>query len=232
MQNGGRNYGEYLTGVVAESLTLYVRNNRPEHLSLAHNGGKDCLVLLVLILACLPSWASSPEESSSQNSNLNSTPSQTNGVSPTAPPRPPISRTIPSTLQAVYVAPPDPFPEVEAFVTASARTYHLDVSRYSLPMRDALQAYLAERPAVRAVFVGTRRADPHGERLSHFEPTDKGWPALMRVHPIIDWHYGEIWTVSPYLASLCARGRGGLEHCLPGESERKRGSRTGGNAQK
>ena len=43
---------------------------------------------------------------------------------------------------------------------------------------------------MKAVFVGTRRTDPHGENLKHFDPTDAGWPAFMRVHPVIDWHYG------------------------------------------
>ena len=63
-------------------------------------------------------------------------------------------------------------------------------------MRAALDAYLQDRPSLRAIFVGTRRTDPHGERLTHFDPTDAGWPAFMRVHPVIDWHYVEIWAVS------------------------------------
>lgn len=86
--------------------------------------------------------------------------------------------------------PQDPFPEVDEFVASSASDYHLDVARYMLPMKKGLEAYLAERPAIQAVFVGTRRNDPHGENLSHFDPTDHGWPPLMRVHPVIDWHYG------------------------------------------
>lgn len=63
-------------------------------------------------------------------------------------------------------------------------------------MKPALSAYLAARPAVRAVFVGTRRTDPHGERLTHFDLTDGDWPRFMRIHPVIDWHYAEIWGVS------------------------------------
>lgn len=65
-------------------------------------------------------------------------------------------------------------------------------------MRAALDAYLAERPRLRAIFVGTRRTDPHGANLRHFDPTDEGWPAFVRVHPVIDWHYAEIWAVSSF----------------------------------
>jgi FAD synthetase len=99
-------------------------------------------------------------------------------------------------LQAIYIVSEHPFAEVEDFVARSAEQYHLDLKRYALPMRPALEAYLNDRPAIKAVFLGTRRTDPHGEFLTHFDPTDAGWPQFMRVHPVIDWHYVEIWAVS------------------------------------
>ena len=49
---------------------------------------------------------------------------------------------------------------------------------------------------VKAVFVGTRRTDPHGALLTHFDETDADWPRFMRIHPVIDWHYREVWRVS------------------------------------
>jgi FAD synthetase len=63
-------------------------------------------------------------------------------------------------------------------------------------MKLAFEMYLRERPKVKAVLVGTRRTDPHGGRLGFFNETDHGWPAFMRVHPVIDWRYAEIWAVS------------------------------------
>lgn len=101
-------------------------------------------------------------------------------------------------LQGIYIAPPDPFPEVEDFVTSSTKEYHLDLARYALRMRPALEAYLGERKAVKAIFMGTRRTDPHCECLTHFSPTDKDWPQFMRINPMIDWHYTEIWAVSTF----------------------------------
>lgn len=102
-------------------------------------------------------------------------------------------------LQSVYIVPPHPFPEVDDFVASSGAEYHLDVDRYSLPMKEGLEAYLADRPSVKAIFVGTRRTDPHGDKLTHFDPTDAGWPAFMRIHPVIDWHYGKISRRLPFL---------------------------------
>lgn len=183
---------------------------RPDHLSLSYNGGKDCLVLLILILACLPTWdtCSSPSKHSDAAAN----------DAPTHHPLPPPTSEASSTptkdehldrpLQSIYIVSPHPFAEVEEFVEQSAQEYHLDLKRYALPMRPALEAYLQDRPAVKAIFLGTRRTDPHGEFLAHFNPTDAGWPQFMRIHPVIDWHYVEIWAVGP---TVLKRGSGKFE---------------------
>jgi len=154
--------------VIEEALRRY----RPEEISLSYNGGKDCLVLLILILAC---WPASVQPSSTTTSTSS------------------IKQTLPR-LQCIYIAPPDPFQEVEDFVATTTEEYHLDLARYALPMRQALDIYLEEKPNVKAVFMGTRRTDPHSEFLTSFAPTDKGWPQFMRINPVLDWHYVEIWT--------------------------------------
>lgn len=65
-----------------------------------------------------------------------------------------------------------------------------------MPMKEAFRRYLEDHKGVKAILVGTRRTDPHGQTLTHFDRTDHGWPDFMRVHPVIDWHYAEIWAVS------------------------------------
>ncbi|KAM0276937.1 hypothetical protein ACHAQH_006222 [Verticillium albo-atrum] len=141
--------------VIDDALSRY----SPDRLSLSYNGGKDCLVLLLLLLAALARRGDP----------------------------------YPETLQAVYIIAPHPFPEVDAFVEASCAHYALDLARFPAPMKPALAAYLDARPGVEAVFVGTRRTDPHGEKLTSFDVTDGDWPRFMRVHPVVDWHYAEIW---------------------------------------
>lgn len=131
-----------------------------EEISLSYNGGKDCLVLLILLLASLSTRSS-----------------------------------LPPRLQSVYIISPHPFAEVDDFVNHSISTYRLDLARYTQPMKEAFRVYLEEHKNVKAILVGTRRTDPHGATLTHFDGTDHGWPAFMRVHPVIDWHYAEIWAV-------------------------------------
>ncbi|KXT04712.1 hypothetical protein AC579_616 [Pseudocercospora musae] len=92
-----------------------------------------------------------------------------------------------------YIVSPNPFSSVTEFVQNSSKHYHLSLSQYHKPMREAFSAYLSDYPEVKAIFVGTRRTDPHGGSLTHFDMTDKNWPRFMRIHPVIDWHYAEIW---------------------------------------
>ncbi|KAF3923994.1 hypothetical protein ABW21_db0203298 [Orbilia brochopaga] len=98
-------------------------------------------------------------------------------------------------IQTVYIHSSHPFAEVDSFVARCVREYHLALLRYdeTKGMKSAFRVYLAQNPAVRAVFVGTRRTDPHGGSLRHFDMTDGGWPVFMRCHPVIDWHYADVW---------------------------------------
>lgn len=137
-------------------------------LSLSYNGGKDCLVLLILLLAALHR---SPHP-------------------------------LPQLLPSVYIISPHPFAEVDEFVDASAALYRLDLARYTLPMKQSFTQYLKDFKEVKAILVGTRRTDPHGEKLGSFDRTDSGWPDFVRVHPVLDWHYVEIWAVSSLLDAL------------------------------
>jgi FAD synthetase len=157
---------------MGQSLALTAPSNQADkhsslaELSFSYNGGKDCLVLLILYLAAL----------------------HAHSVKTATP--------LPDKLQSVYIVSPHPFTEVEDFVQLSIDTYHLDLARYAASMRQAFEDYLHDNSHVKAIFVGTRRTDPHGASLKYFDPTDRGWPAFMRIHPVIDWHYAEVWTVS------------------------------------
>ncbi|KAH7398359.1 hypothetical protein BKA66DRAFT_407402 [Pyrenochaeta sp. MPI-SDFR-AT-0127] len=155
--------------VIDRALEQY---SLPE-LSLAYNGGKDCLVLLILYLCAL----------------------HKRGLTQTSDPL----SSIDTAVQCVYIQDAHPFPEVEAFVATSIKTYSLALLEYAKPMKAAFADYLRDTPSVKAILVGTRRTDPHGEHLKHFDPTDSGWPKFVRVHPVIDWHYVDIWTFIRYL---------------------------------
>ncbi|KAI1170747.1 adenine nucleotide alpha hydrolases-like protein [Nemania sp. FL0916] len=196
--------------VVEEAFQRY----DPQELSISYNGGKDCLVLLIIILAYLPRRYPPPNNNNSSKS--------PNGY--TESPR------FPEKFKAVYIVSPHPFIEIDDFVLSSSTDYQLDVTRYELGMKKGLEIYLAQHSDIKAIFVGTRRTDPHGEKLTHFDPTDGGWPDFMRIHPVIDWHYAEIWTFIRHLqipyCPLYDQGYtslGGTKDTLPNPHLRKQG---------
>ncbi|KAF8607438.1 adenine nucleotide alpha hydrolases-like protein [Ceratobasidium sp. AG-I] len=204
-------------GVIDRGLDIHGLDK----LSISFNGGKDCTVLLHLLAAVLrrralegigygPSGEQadrvvadgavvSPSHSNATLSPVTTTKTLVDPPKPTQPTAiaPHSSQTTlqPPQIRAVYVLCMSPFTAVDTFTESSAKAYNLQLVRVSGSMRDALQAYLdtSEGAGVEAVLVGTRRNDPHGAKLDFLQHCDPGWPKLLRVHPIINWSYGQVW---------------------------------------
>ncbi|TKY89615.1 hypothetical protein EX895_001400 [Sporisorium graminicola] len=170
------------------------------HCALSFNGGKDCTVLVHILSAVLRRLAGRGAASSE------------------AP--------IPS-IPSLYITCPSPFPTVEKFIeycVSPVHGYNLQVISVTGGMKQGIRTYLdgggreqvglssndtstsndAVAPRdIRAIFVGTRRDDPHGPQLSSRSWTDKDWPRVERIHPILDWSYQDVWHFlrCPHLAS-------------------------------
>ena len=99
-----------------------------------------------------------------------------------------------SQLPALYIRRGQPFPEIELFIHRTKSRYHLDLLVIDGRIKDALSKLKQIRPAISAVLMGTRRSDPNSAVLKDFSPTDSDWPAYMRVNPILDWTYSDVWT--------------------------------------
>jgi len=158
--------------VLEEALDTY-----GEHLSLSFNGGKDCTVLLHIYAAVL----------SRRRRRGQRTPSSSTATS--------------SAIPTIYIPMPSPFPEMESFIDSAAKEYNLDIFRVPCAegssgkkgMKEALELYQHVKPGVKAILIGIRRGDPFSDKLTHKDMTDKDWPEFMRIHPIIDWTYPQVW---------------------------------------
>ena len=45
----------------------------------------------------------------------------------------------------------------------------------------------------KAIVLGTRQGDPNAHGQETFCPSSEGWPPFMRINPVLDWSYSEVW---------------------------------------
>ncbi|KAJ1734678.1 FAD1 flavin adenine dinucleotide synthetase [Coemansia biformis] len=135
----------------------------PAHVALSFNGGKDCTALMHLVRAALHRGGTSHGAGAG------------------------------GRLVSLYILSKRSFAEIDEFVAQSVVRYRLDLVERDGPMRRGLQSFKDDHPHVQAIFVGTRRDDPYGSALDAFSPTDADWPQFMRVNPVLDWTFDDIW---------------------------------------
>eukprot|EP00096_Caligus_rogercresseyi_P016804 TRINITY_DN978_c0_g1_i1.p1 TRINITY_DN978_c0_g1~~TRINITY_DN978_c0_g1_i1.p1 ORF type:complete len:505 (-),score=98.78 TRINITY_DN978_c0_g1_i1:56-1570(-) len=96
-------------------------------------------------------------------------------------------------IKSVYIRESDPYPEVEEIMSKMTTDYNLSLITLSGGMKVCLQSLIDLHPSCKAMILGTRSSDPYSANLKHFSPTDSGWPSLIRVNPVLNWEYCQIW---------------------------------------
>ena len=129
---------------------------RNEEIAMAFNGGKDCLVVFLLVLAYCqhhPSTAKMPF--------------------------------------LVYFEREDEFSEMMEFMHETIRRYQLEIYTAKGGFQNGLETMKAQK-GIKAIFMGQRKCDPYAPP-SIFAMTTKGWPEMMRINPILQWDYKDVW---------------------------------------
>lgn len=153
--------------VIQRALSLY----SIEEVAFSFNGGKDSTVLLHLLRA---GYFLHKMGQSHSNGTLP-------GHEPTFP------------IRTIYFETPSAFAEIDSFTHETASIYGVKMDIIRLDFKSGLEALLKANP-IRAIFLGVRIGDPTAVGQEQFSPSSPGWPAFMRVNPILDWSYRDIWA--------------------------------------
>lgn len=106
------------------------------------------------------------------------------------------------TMKCLYYEEEDPFDECEEHMEYMTRNFKFDplvlknVDNLSKGKFMKLETTrVVNECGMKAVIMGSRRTDPYCGNLTHFSQSSvqDGWSDFMRVLPIIDWEFSEVW---------------------------------------
>ncbi|KAK9153897.1 hypothetical protein Sjap_001377 [Stephania japonica] len=154
--------------VIQRAFALY----EFEEVAFSFNGGKDSTVLLHLLRAGY--FLHLKKKSDSSKGNLS-------------------NDELKCPMRTIYFESPSDFPEINSFTYETTASYDLQLEIIRLDFKSGLEALLREKP-FKAIFLGTRYGDPNAVGQEQFSPSSPGWPPFMRVNPILDWSYRDVWA--------------------------------------
>ncbi|KAK6942760.1 Phosphoadenosine phosphosulfate reductase [Dillenia turbinata] len=153
--------------VIQRALALY----SIEEVAFSFNGGKDSTVLLHLLRA---GYVLHKGKECCSNGDL-------------------VDHESVFAIRTIYFESASAFPEINSFTYGTATTYGLQLDIIRTDFKSGLEALLKTKP-IRAIFLGVRIGDPTAVGQEQFTPSSPGWPPFMRVNPILDWSYRDVWA--------------------------------------
>jgi FAD synthetase len=150
-----------------ECIETALKRYDTNQLCISFNGGKDCCVVFYLFYAvCLRVGARFP-------------------------------------LKVLLIHIRHQFDEMNVFVQEVIKRFYgeqilefivFDESSNSKTLKDCLIEMRMTHSIVKGILMGTRRTDSsYFKTMNSFALTDGDWPKYMRINPILDWTYSEIW---------------------------------------
>lgn len=158
-------YAKLKHSIDVTEKALVASNDQQQEICVSFNGGKDCCVVLYILYAVA-------------TRKLHKLP-----------------------LNVLIIKIRDSFEEMDRFMVQEIESFYaansiefIFLEDTTKSLKDNLFELKEKRPALNWIWMGTRRTDSgYFKTMNDLAPTDNGWPSFVRVNPILDWTYSEIW---------------------------------------
>ena len=87
---------------------------------------------------------------------------------------------------------PDDFSEIDGHLKETVKRVGSQLISSNNQFKDGLKTII-EHFHTKAIILGIRRTDPQGASLQPHTQSTPDFPPFMRILPILDWSYGDIW---------------------------------------
>ena len=161
--------------VLVEAIELTRKGNGNNEMCISFNGGKDCCVVLFLFYkVALKTGFITVKGSSDANKHK---------------------------FNVLIMKLNKSFKEIDDFVDEIFQNFYTSkdikiilLEKPGVKLKKCLEIFKQDYPNIISVLMGTRRTDnQYVAKLKDFNETDPDWPHFIRVNPILDWNYSEIW---------------------------------------
>ena len=160
---------EHLSPRIQKSLGILadaLRLYGPKSVVASYNGGKDADVVMQLMRAAMAKYNEDTRK----------------------------SKEFYAKAKFIYFAVKDEFPDVIEHIHHQENSLGLDITQSPSGIFQGITEYMDEPHMGNLAFVlGTRRGDPNCGEQQFFSPSSSWMPPFMRVNPILEWTYGDVW---------------------------------------
>jgi len=95
--------------------------------------------------------------------------------------------------RVMYFSHPKEFPEVTELINETVERYDMELITFDCGFVEGLTQQVEKEQVPTAFVLGTRKGDPNCGSQQFFTPSSSWMPPFMRVNPIIEWDYGQVW---------------------------------------
>ncbi|KAK8843149.1 3'-phosphoadenosine 5'-phosphosulfate sulfotransferase [Tritrichomonas musculus] len=97
-------------------------------------------------------------------------------------------------LKSFFLQSSDEYPEMNKYINDVKDYWKHDFQIIETSSLKYGLSKIIDKYSIKGIFLGVRKSDPEGKNSHIFEPTSNGYPKAMRILPLLNWDYKDVWS--------------------------------------